>query len=235
MALDADNETFVVHVTIWKQEEMAMDPDKKAQIEAQIKAKSRAQSRAKSGVQVEALIFNKALTGVPAEYSDYSNVFLAENTVELLKNTGMNKYAIKLEEGKQPPLGLIYSLSLIELEMLKTYIKTNLANGLIRSSKSPARASILFDRKADGNLCLCVDYGGLNNIMIKNRYLLPLIGESFNRLGRAKQFTQLDLMNTYHRISIYKNDKWKTAIRIRYGYFKYQVMLFDLSNASATF
>ena len=104
---------------------MVMDTDKKAQIEAQ----SRAQIQDKA--QVGALLFDKAPTKVPAEYSDYNNIFLAENTVVPPKNTGMNEHAIELEEGKQPPFGPIYSLGPLELEILKTYIKTNLANGFI--------------------------------------------------------------------------------------------------------
>ena len=93
------------------------------------------------------------------------------------------------------------------MEILKTYIETNLANGFIRPSKSSAGASILFDRMPDGSLRLCVDYRGLDNITIKNRYLLPLIGESLNWLGRAKRFTQLDLTNAYHRMKIREGDK----------------------------
>ena len=112
-----------------------------------------------------------------------------ENAAELPENTGMNEHAIKLEEGKQPAFGLIYSLGPMELKTLKNYIKTNLANGFIRPSKSPAGASILFDQKPDGSLRLYVNYWGLNNITIKNRYPLLLIGESLDRLGQAKQFT----------------------------------------------
>ena len=185
--------------------------------------------------QVGALLFNEAPTEIPAEYSDYSNVFSAEHAAELPENTGMNEHAIKLEEGKQPLFGPIYSLGLVKLETLKTYIETNLANGFIQPSKFPAGAPILFNRKPDGSLRLCVDYRGLNNLTIKNRYLLPLIGESLDRLGRAKRFTQLDLTNAYHQMRICEGDEWKMAFRTRYGYFEYQVMPFGLSNAPATF
>ena len=85
----------------------------------------------KRQVQVGALLFNKALTEVPAEYSNYSDVFSAECTAELSENTGINEYAIELEEDKQPPFGPIYSLGPVELETLKTYIETNLANNFI--------------------------------------------------------------------------------------------------------
>ena len=149
----------------------------------------------KKQAQVGALLFNKALNLVPAEYSDYSNISLAENAVEHSENIGMNKHAIELEKGKQPPFSPIYSLGQVEWETLKTYIETNLANGFIRLFKSPAGAPILFDKKPDGSFHLCVDYQNLNNITIKNKYLLLLIGKSLDCLGRAKRFTPLDLIN----------------------------------------
>ena len=115
-----------------------------------------------------------------AKYSDYNNVFSAEYKVELSKNTRINKHTIKLEEGKQPLFGPIYSLELVELEILKIYIKTNLANGFIRPFKSSVEALILFNRKLDRNLHLCIDYSSFNNLTIKNQYLLSLIGESLD-------------------------------------------------------
>ena len=99
-AMDADSKTFVVHVAIREREKMPVHMEKQT--------------------QVGALIFNEAPTEVPAEYSDYSNVFSAENVAELPENTGINEHAIKLKEGKQPPFGPIYSLGPVELEMLKT-------------------------------------------------------------------------------------------------------------------
>ena len=155
--------------------------------------------------------------------------------MELPENTGINEHAIKLEEGKQAPFGPIYSLGPVELKTLKTYIKTNLANGFIQPYKSPAGTPILFDQKPDRSLRLYVDDWGLNNIIIKNRYLLHLIGESLDQLGQVKQFTQSNLTNAYHQIRICKGDEWKTVFQTQYGYFKYQVILFGLSNAPATF
>ena len=88
--------------------------------------------------------------------------------MEFSENIGMNEYAIKLEKGKQPSLGPIYRLGPIELETLKTYIKTNLANNFIWSFKSPAGVPIFFDWKPDGNFHLCIDYLDINNIIIIN-------------------------------------------------------------------
>ena len=122
--------------------------------------------------------------------------------MELPENTGINKHAIELEVGKQPPYGPIYSLGPVELETLKTYIETHLKTGFIQSFKSPAGAPILFNKKPDSSLWLCVNYQGLNNLIIKNWYPLPLIGEALDRLDRAKRFTQLDLTSAYQQMWI---------------------------------
>ena len=135
---------------------------------------------------------------VPAKYTNYNNVFLAENVIELLENIGKNKHAIKLKESKQPFFGSIYSLSPVELETLKFYIKINLANGFIWPFKSPVGISIPFNEKPDRSFRFCVDYWGLNNITIKNQYPQSLIGESLNQFDSAKQFTSLNLINAYH-------------------------------------
>ena len=167
-----------------------------------------------------ALLIAEEVT-VPAEYSDFADVFSKESVEILPEDTGINEHAIKLEDEKQPPYGPIYSLGPVELKTLKTYIKTNLANSFIWPSKSLAGTPILFVCKPDGSLRLCVNYRGLNNLTIKNRYPLPLIGESLDWLKRAKQFTQLDLTSAYHWMRIKEGDKWKTAFRTRYGHFEY--------------
>ena len=88
--------------------------------------------------------------------------------MELLKNTGINKHVIKLQDDKQPPYGPIYGLKPMELETLKTYIKTYLKTGFIQSSTSPADAPILFDKKLNGSFRLYMDYRELNNLIVKN-------------------------------------------------------------------
>ena len=114
------------------------------------------------------------------EYSDFTDVFLEEKAIVLSECNKLNKHAINLEDGKQPPYGPIYSLSPVKLETLKIYIETYLKTGFIQPSKSSASAPILFDKKPDSSLHLCVDYWGLNNFMIKNWYLLLLISESLD-------------------------------------------------------
>ena len=102
----------------------------------------------------------------------------------------MSDYAIELEKGKLPLFGSIYSLGPVELEVLKTYIKTNLANDFIRLFKSLTRAPILFNRKLDESLCLYVNYQIVNNIIIKSRYPLSLIDKLLDWLSQAKRFIQ---------------------------------------------
>ena len=139
--------------------------------------------------QIAGLKQDEASTGVLPKYVDYANVFLFDLAMELPENTSINKHAIEFEEDKQPLYGPIYSLGPVELETLKTYIKTHLKSGFIQPFQFSKGAPILFDKKSNGNLWLYVNYRGLNNLIIKNQYPLPVIGEALNWLGRAKQFT----------------------------------------------
>ena len=93
--------------------------------------KKQAQIEISSKSQVRTLLFDKAVIKILAEYSNYSNIFSIENIAKLLKNTGINEYTIKLKKNKQLLFNPIYSLGLVDLEILKTYIKTNLANSFI--------------------------------------------------------------------------------------------------------
>lgn len=82
----------------------------------------------------------------------------------------------------------------MEWETLKAYIKTHLKTWFIWSSNSFAKVPIFFNIKPDNNFYVYVDYQGLNNLTIKNQYLLLLIDKILDRLGWAKQFTQLDFI-----------------------------------------
>jgi len=171
---------------------------------------------------------------IPEEYQDFADVFSEKDAAELPPIEG-RQHPIELKEGEEPPYGPIYALSETELGILREYLDINLGRGWITRSKSPAGAPILFVPKKDGGLRLCVDYRGLNSITVKNRYPLPLIGETLDRLSGAEIFTKLDLRDAYHRVRIKPGDEWKTAFRTRYGHYEYQVMPFGLANAPATF
>lgn len=108
--------------------------------------------------QIRLLKAKKALITISTKYSDYINDFSTKLIAKLLKHININDHAIKLEEDiKQLLYGLIYSLKLMELEMLKAHIETNLANGFIRLSKSLAKIPIFFDFKPNRSFCLCID------------------------------------------------------------------------------
>ena len=171
---------------------------------------------------------------IPKEYHDFLDVFSKESADKLPPHRPYD-HKIPLHPNTQPPFGPIYSLSEPELKALKDYIKENLEKGFIRSSSSPAGAPILFVKKKDGSLRLCVDYRGLNNVTIKNRYPLPLINELIDRLHKAKYFTKIDLRGAYNLVRIASGEEWKTAFRTRYGHYEYLVMPFGLSNAPASF
>lgn len=186
-------------------------------------------------IQLAALQQNKARTKIHTEQVDYVDVFSPDLAIELLKNMSINEYAIKLIDKKQLPYRPIYTLSLVELETLKTYIKTHPNTRFIRLSKFSADTPILFDKKSDNSFHLYVDYRDLNKLTIKNQYFFPLIGKSLDWLGWTKHFTQLDLTRTYYRMRIRESNKWKTAFRTQYGHYEYQVISFRLSNAPASF
>ncbi len=133
--------------------------------------------------QIAQLKVDEAFTKVLSEYADFADVFLSILAAEFPKHTGINDHVIELVDDWEAPYRFIYSLGSMELETLKAFFENNLVNSFIRPSKSPTGAPILFDKKSDSNLRLCVDYRGLNNLTIKNRYPLPLVRKSLDRLG----------------------------------------------------
>src|SRR3954447_5775091 len=171
---------------------------------------------------------------VPREYHDLSKMF-SKSEADKLPPHGPYDHKIPLKEGFVPPFGPLYGLSKNELETLHKWLEDNLNRGLIRASSSPAGAPILFVKKKDGTLRLCVDYRGLNEGTIKNRYPLPLIKETLNMLCQAKYYTTLDVRDAYGLVRIAEEDVWKTAFRTRWGLFETLIMPFGLTNAPADF
>lgn len=171
---------------------------------------------------------------VPPEYHNLLEAF-SKKKADTLPPHRPYDLSINLEPNTAPPYGPLYSLSAVELKELSDWLDDNLNKGFIRPSQSPAGAPILFVKKKDGSLRLCVDYRGLNKITIKNRYPLPLIPEALDRLCHAKIFTKLDLRGAYNLVRIKEGDEWKTAFRTRYGHFECLVMPFGLTNAPAVF
>jgi hypothetical protein len=172
--------------------------------------------------------------GPGGEYNDFADI-MSEKEALGLPEHGHQDLPIDLEPGTEPPYFPLHGMSEVELAHLRKYIAEYLQRGWIRRSRSPAGAPILFAKKKDGTLRLCVDYRGLNKVTVKDRGPLPLISDSLDRLSRARIFTKIDVRDAYHRIRIRRGDEWKTAFRTRYGHFEYLVMPFGLTNAPARF
>ena len=129
----------------------------------------------------------------------------------------------------------IFRLSQFELRELKQQLDQLLRDDKIKPSTSPYDASILFAKKKNDKLRICIDYRALNSQTIQNRYALPRIDELFDRLHGAKVFSKLDLISDYYQIVIKSKDRYKTAFRTRYDHYEFNVMSFGLTNASITF
>lgn len=179
---------------------------------------------------------NESLQLPPWIMSDFSQVFPEELPHGLPPQRSVD-HQIPLMPGSElsPPFRSIFRLSQMELQVLKLTLDKLLAEGRISPSTSPYGAPVLFVKKKDGGLRMCIDYRALNSQTIKNRYALPRIDELLDRLHGAKIFSKIDLISGYYQIAIDERDRHKTAFRTRYGHYQFNVMPFGLTNAPATF
>src|SRR3989337_1123076 len=103
------------------------------------------------------------------------------------------------------------------MQELSSQLHELLDKGFIRPSYSPWGAPVLFVKKKDGTLRMCIDYRELNKLTIKNKYPLPRIDDLFDQLKGAANFSKIDLCSGYHQLRIKDSDVPKTAFRTRYG------------------
>ncbi|MBW0489049.1 hypothetical protein O181_028764 [Austropuccinia psidii MF-1] len=170
---------------------------------------------------------------VPPAYHQYLDVFSKVKEEKLPPHCACDHH-IKLE-GLLPPVGVIYSLSNQESETLWAYISENVEKGFIRPSSSSTGAPVLFVKKKDGGLCLCVDYCKLNAVTRKKRYPVPPINQLLTILKSSTIFSKIDLCGAYNLLRIKEGDESLTALRTKYGSYEYLVMPFGLTNAPASF
>ena len=128
-----------------------------------------------------------------------------------------------------------YKMSPAELDELKKQLDELLKKGHIKPSTSPWGSPVLFVKKKNGSMRMCVDYRALNKLTIRNKYPLPRIDECLERLTGATYFTSLDLTSGYHQVRIREEDVEKTAFNTRYGQYVFRVLPFGLCNAPPTF
>eukprot|EP00253_Pinus_taeda_P029666 PITA_29666 len=144
-------------------------------------------------------------------------------------------FTIELIPGATPVSRAPYRMSVPELTELKMQLQELLEKKYIRPSVSRWGAPVLFVRKKDGTLRMCIDYRQLNKLTINNKYPLPRIDELFDQVKGATIFSKIDLRSGYHQIRIKDEDIAKTAFRTRYGHYEFVVLPFGLTNAPATF
>ena len=117
-------------------------------------------------------------------------------------------------------------MALLELKELKLQLQELLEKGFIRPSVSPWGAPVLFVKKKDGTLRLCIDYRQLNKLTVKNKYPLPRIDDLFDQLKGVSIFSKIDLRSGYHQLKIKDADVNNTTFRTRYGHYEFLVMPF---------
>jgi hypothetical protein len=167
---------------------------------------------------------------VPQQYHAFKDVFQDPPAGQLPPSRPGVDMTINLEKDnsgreKSPPWGPLYSMSRDELLVLQKTLLEYLDKGYIRASQSPAASPVLFAKKPGGGLRFCVDYCGINQMTIKDRYPLPLIKETLHQISQARWITKLDVKAAFHKIRMAAGEEWKTAFRTRYGLYEWKVVL----------
>ena len=153
---------------------------------------------------------------VPEYLKEFTSVFSKQLFDTLLEPKEWD-HAMELIPGSKPSGCKIYPLSPTEQKELDAFLKENLETGWIQPSKSPISSPVFFIKKKDGSLWLVQDYQALNEITIKNKYLLPLISEIINKLQGARYFMKLDIRWGFNNVWMIDGDEWKAAFQTNQG------------------
>ena len=144
-------------------------------------------------------------------------------------------FGIELHPSTSPISMTLHRMAPVELQELRVQLQELLDKGFIRLSTSPWGAPVLFAKKKDKTLRLCIDYRQLNWVTIKNRYPLLRIDDLFDQLRGARVYSKIDLRTGYHQLRVRETNIPKTTFRTRYGHFEFTVMPFGLTNVPAIF
>ncbi|GKF05605.1 putative reverse transcriptase domain-containing protein [Tanacetum coccineum] len=145
------------------------------------------------------------------------------------------EYQIDVIPGATPIAKTPYRLASSKMKELMSQLHELLDNGFIRPSSSPWGALILFVKKKDGSMRMCIDYHELNKVMVKNVCPLPRIDDLFDQLQGANCFLKIDLRSGFHQLRVREEDIPKTDFRKCYGHYGFVVIPFGLTNAPAVF
>ncbi|MBW0469967.1 hypothetical protein O181_009682 [Austropuccinia psidii MF-1] len=162
---------------------------------------------------------------VSSIYHQYFDVFSKVKTEKPPPHRSCDHH-IELE-ASLPPVSVIYSFSNQESDMLRAYISENVEKGFIQPSSSSTGAPVLFVKKKDGGLRLCVDYCKLNAVTRKNKYPVPCMNKLLNVFNGSSIFSKIDLQGAYNLLRIKEGDEYLTASTTRYGSYEYLATLPD--------
>jgi hypothetical protein len=123
----------------------------------------------------------------------------------------------------------------LEFKELKEQLQELLERGFVHLSVSPWGSPILFLKRKDGSMRLCIDYKEINKVTVKNKYPLPRNEDLFDQLQGSQVFSTIDLRSRYHQLRVKEEDIQKTAFGMWYGHYKFLVMPFGLTNAPIAF
>jgi hypothetical protein len=141
------------------------------------------------------------------------------------------EFVIELKPGTAPIYKTPFRIITPELAELKEHIKELLEKGFIRPSSSPWGAPVIFVLKKNSTQRLCMDYRALNEVTIKNKYLLPRIDDLFDQLCGACVFSKIDLRSGYHQLRVRECDIPNIVFISRYDLYEFMVISFGLTNA----
>ncbi|GJR67619.1 putative reverse transcriptase domain-containing protein [Tanacetum coccineum] len=164
---------------------------------------------------------------------EFSNVF-PEDLPGILPVRQV-EFQIDLIPGATPIARTPYRLAASEMQEVSNQLQELTDRGFIRPSTSPWGALVLFVKKKDRFLRMCIDYRELNKLTIKNQYPLPRIDDLFDQLQGSSVYSKIDLRSGYHQLRVREEYIPKTAFRTRYEHYEFQVMPFGLTNAPAVF
>jgi hypothetical protein len=162
---------------------------------------------------------------------EYPDVFLEE--LPSMPPDRNIEFLIELLPVTPPISKRPYKMPVNEFVDLKKQLTELRTKGFICPSSSPWGATMLFVSKKDGTQRMCVNYQSLNEVTVKNKYLLPWIEDLFDQMKGVSVFLKIDLRPGYHQLKIWEPDIPKTAFRTQYGLYEYTVMSFGLTNAPA--
>jgi len=140
------------------------------------------------------------------EYHDFLDVFSCE-LMNTLSERRLYNHKIQLQKSKTSIFKSLYDMSQDELRVLKKYLKNNLIKDFIQVSSFFAISSILFVKKSSEELRFCVNYRDLNVMTVKNRYSLPLIRETLDRLTKIKYYIKLDIIAVFNKLRMTYEDE----------------------------